>query len=131
MKNNKKPWGKEVDDQLQQVLKKMIEEGHNLSPITRSSVLKRLGLKSRSTLLLNNRVELIENARKTQLKNAGLDESGKKRRRTVHEQLIHCREQLQKAENEKKLLYEKMVAIIYNLNAKGLDVEEIMKPLRY
>ncbi|ALR30377.1 hypothetical protein ATE47_07505 [Chryseobacterium sp. IHB B 17019] len=80
--------------------------------------------------MLNNRAELIDNARITQLKNIGLDSTGKRKRKNLQEQLDYYKEKLEESEKEKEVLILKMAAIIYNLNAKGLDVEEIMIPLR-
>lgn len=128
---NKKPRGEEIDKQLKFLLDKMIEEGYHLSPISLATVSKRLGLKSRSTLVSNSRSEVIKNAKKLQLKNAGLNESGKKRRNTLQEQFEECKKKLKQLEIENELLLKKMAEIMYNLNARGLDVEEIMKPLRF
>lgn len=130
MEKSKKPRGEEIDIQLKKILNEMINDGLDLSPISRSIVLKKLGLKSRSTLLLNNRAELIDQARITQLKRAGLDHTGKRKRKNLQEQLDYYKKKLEESEKEKEVLILKMAAIIYNLNAKGLDVEEIMIPLR-
>ncbi|MDR4950625.1 hypothetical protein REB14_00345 [Chryseobacterium sp. ES2] len=130
MEKNKKLRGEEIDIHLKKILNEMLNDGFALSPISRSVILKKLGLKSRSTLLLNNRAELIDNARITQLKNIGLDSTGKRKRKNLQEQLDYYKERLEESEKEKEVLILKMAAIIYNLNAKGLDVEEIMIPLR-
>lgn len=130
MEKNKKLRGEEIDIHLKKFLNEMLNDGFALSPISRSVILKKLGLKSRSTLLLNNRAELIDNARIAQLKNIGLDSTGKRKRKNLQEQLDYYKEKLEESEKEKEVLILKMAAIIYNLNAKGLDVEEIMIPLR-
>ena len=130
MEKNKKLRGEEIDIHLKKILNEMLNDGFALSPISRSVILKKLGLKSRSTLLLNNRAELIDNARIAQLKNIGLDSTGKRKRKNLQEQLDYYKEKLEESEKEKEVLILKMVAIIYNLNAKGLNVEEIMIPLR-
>lgn len=126
---NKKPWGKELDGKLKIILEKMIQDGYYLSPISRSAVQKLLRIKSRSTLLLNNRAELIENAKLLQLKNAGLDNLGKRRRKNTDEKLNACKNELEKYKTENEKLHLIIQAIMYNLDSKGLDVEEIMKPL--
>lgn len=127
---NKKPWGKELDEKLRIILDTMIEDGYSLSPISRSVVQKRLGIKSRSTLLLNNRAELIDSARLLQLKNVGLDENRKKKRKNIEEQLIEYKNQVDKYKRENEKLYLAFKSIMYNLDCRGLDVEELMKPLR-
>ncbi|MDP9959773.1 hypothetical protein [Chryseobacterium lathyri] len=130
MEKNKKLRGEEIDIHLKKILNEMLNDGFALSPISRSVILKKLGLKSRSTLLLNNRAELIDNARIAQLKHIGLDSTGKRKRKNLQEQLDYYKEKLEESEKEKEVLILKMAAIIYNLNAKGLDIEEIMIPLR-
>ena len=78
--------GDKLSVQLMKELDKMILEGYHISPITRSALVKRLGIKSRSTLMLDSRSVLITNAAIIQLSNAGLDQNGKKKRNTVLEQ---------------------------------------------
>jgi hypothetical protein len=122
--------GKEADLKLKKILEEMIRDGYKTSPISRSSVLKKLGYKSRSTLLLNNRAQLIEEARKTQLQNMGL-KLGTSNRKSLVEQLDNCKKKLIESEGERKKLLSILTTVIYNLNARGLNVEEIMQTLRF
>lgn len=122
--------GNSLDLKLQDILKAMLLEGVKISPITRSSVQKRLGLKSRSTLVVKYRAEMIENARKIQLKEIGLDENGKKSRNTLKEQNDLLKEKLKVAEKERDALIEKLAMIINGIQAKGYNLEELMMPLR-
>jgi len=126
---NKKLRGKDIDIRLSTVLKEMIAEGFELAPISLATVIKRLGLRSRSTLLRDGRSEIIKNAKLTQLNNAGLNDKGKMKRAGLYEQLQDCKQKLIKSEEENKLLLSKIAAIMYNLNVRGLDVEELMAPL--
>ena len=122
--------GNELDKVLKDVLNQMIKDGYQLSPITRTNVQKKIGLKSRSTFITKDRSDLIDNARKIQLKNAGLDADARKKRNGLNEQLRLYKEKLTQLQNENTLLIEKIAVIITGLHSRGLDVEELMKPLR-
>ena len=126
----KKNRGEVLDENLKRELEKMILEGYHLSPISRAAVIKRLGIKSRSTLLLNSRSVLIANAAIVQLANAGLDPSGRKRRNTILEQNKLLKDKIEGLTSERDLLIEKIAMIINGCQAKGYNVEEIMLPLR-
>lgn len=130
MENNKKSRGKELNEKLKITLEEMIKDGYHLSPITISKVQKRLGLKSRSTLHLNDRSEWIQNARNLQIKNAGLTNTGSKKRKNTEEKLLSFKEELERYKTENKNLHKTLLAIMYNLDSRGLNVEEIMEPLR-
>ncbi|OCA71943.1 hypothetical protein BBI01_07235 [Chryseobacterium artocarpi] len=130
MENNKKLRGKDTDIELKRILEVMINDGYAISPISRTSILKKLGYKSRSTLLLNNRATLIDNARKIQLNNLGLNPTGKSHRKSLIEQLDNYKKKYTELEKENKLLLAQITTIMYNINSRGLDVEEIMRPLR-
>lgn len=121
--------GKKLDETLQLELEKMIESGYKLSPISRATLQRRLGLNSRSTLVVKHRAEMIENARVIQLKNAGLDSSGNKKRNTLKEQNENLKKQIVELEKQRDELIEKMAMIINGAQAKGYDVDEIMMPL--
>ena len=121
--------GDKLDSELIATLNDMMADGYHISPISRTTVQKRLKLKSRSTLLLNGRAEKIDNARKEQLADAGLDENGKKKRRGLYEQNALLKARIAELEMQNNNLLEKYVLITNGIIAKGLDVEELMKPL--
>lgn len=122
--------GDALDLQLQETLNAMITEGHNLSPISRATVQKRLHLKSRGTLALKQRLEMIENARISQLKTAGLNSDGAKSRNSSKEQIERLKEKLKIVEKERDATIEKLALIINGIQAKGYNLEELMMPLR-
>lgn len=126
----KKSRGKDLDEQLKNILNEMLSDGHKRSPITRSTVQRRLRLKSRSTLLLNGRDHRIDQARIQQLHDAGLNPDKKKRRNTHEEQIASLKNQIQNLEKQRDNLIEKLAMIVNGLQAKGLDVENLMLPLR-
>ena len=107
----------------------MLEKGFKLSPISRSTLQRRLKLKSRGTLCGNDRATMISNARKLQLKNAGLNENGTKKRNGLKEQNENLKKKIIELEKQRDNLVEKMAMIINGAQAKGYDVEEIMMPL--
>jgi len=121
--------GYDLDYKLQDLLKTMVIEGHVLSPISRSSVQSRLGLKSRGTLSVEFRAKLIENARISQLKASGLTVNEKKPRNTLIEQIEHLKGKLSEAVKERDSAIEKLALIVTGIQAKGYNSEELMKPL--
>lgn len=126
----KKQRGKNLDEKLKEVLQEMLKNGFKVSPISRSTVQRRLGLKSRSTFLIGGRAQLIDQARINQLHDAGLTPDKKKRRNTQEEQIKSLHERILQMEKERDSLIEKLATIINGLQAKGLDTEKIMLPLR-
>lgn len=126
----RKPRGENLDERLKQELEKMLKDGYHLSPISRVALQKRLGLNSSSTLGMTPRAELIKNARKQQLQNAGLDSDGKKRRNTLLEQNEELRMKNMALEKEKTNLIEQIAMLINGIQAKGYNLDELMLPLR-
>lgn len=120
-----------LDDRLKQELEAMLRDGYALAPISRPALQKRLGLKSRGTLAISHRAQLIESARASQLKAAGLDADGKKKRNTIQDQNILLQEKVLSLEKDKRAFVEKLSMIINGCQARGLDLEEIMLPIRY
>ena len=122
--------GQSLDDRLKYELERMLVDGHILSPISRSTLQNRLGLKSRGTLAIKYRAEIIENARLLQLKNSGLTSNGKKRRNMLEEQNGILKGRIVKLEQERDSLVEKIAQIINGIQAMGYNLEELMMPLR-
>jgi len=127
---SKKPRGENLDARLLETLDEMKKMGYKTAPISRSTVQRRLGLKSRSTLLLNGRAQIIDTARKFQLHEAGLDKNEKKRRSTSDEQILSLKAEIEELKKQRDHLIEKFAYIINGLQAKGYDTEKLMLPLR-
>jgi len=126
----KKPRGQNLNERLKKELDQMLKDGHTLSPISRSTLQRKLGLNSRSTLSMPARADMIENARRQQLHQAGLDSSGKKRRNTAQEQIEYLKQKIEALEKDKVNLIEQITMIINGIQAKGYQLEELMMPLR-
>lgn len=124
----KKLRGKELDKRLELELQKMIELGYKLSPISRSTLQRRLKLSSRGTLALKHRAMMIENAKQIQLEKAGITKKGKKRK-TLKEQNEVLKQEIIELKKERDLLIEKIAMIINGAQARGYDIDEIMMPL--
>jgi mRNA degradation ribonuclease J1/J2 len=124
----KKLRGKELDKRLELELQKMIELGHKLSPISRSTLQRRLNLSSRGTLALKHRAMMIENAKQIQLEKAGITQKGEKRK-TLKEQNEVLKQEIIELKKERDLLIEKIAMIINGAQARGYDIEEIMLPI--
>jgi len=127
---SKKPRGENLDARLREILEEMKKLGYKTAPISRSAVQRRLALKSRSTLLLNGRAQLIDNARNSQLHEAGLDKNEKKRRSTLDEQILNLKSENEELKKQRDNLIEKLARVVNGLLAKGYDAEKIMLPLR-
>jgi uncharacterized protein (UPF0335 family) len=122
--------GKKLDIQLKKELEDMIELGYKLAPISRSTLQRRLKLASRGTLSIPSRSLLIEEARKIQLDKEGLDLNKKKKRNTVIDQNKILKDRIKELESQRDNLIEKIAMIINGAQAKGYDVDELMKPIR-
>ncbi len=126
----KKLRGKDIDKWLVDTLSEMKKLGFKVAPISRTTLQRRGGFKSRSTLLLKGRAHLIDAARDIQLHEAGLDKNKKKRRNTQDEQIQNLKKEIEALKNDRDNLTIKLAEIINGLQAKGYKVEEIMLPLR-
>ena len=100
-----------------------------LAPISRPEVQRRLGLTSRATLV-GDRGRRIESARIAQLKESGRDPDGARRRRSLEERIAHLQAENADLIKQRDQLYEALSAIAQNCLLKGLDVENILTPLR-
>ena len=128
MDNRKK--SDDLDARLKKELLTMLEEGYALAPISRPALQKRLGLKSRGTLAVDHRAQLIDEARLKQLALAGLDSDGKKKRNGPVEQNKLLKERITALEQERDALIEKLAFITNGCQARGYDMDEIMLPIR-
>jgi hypothetical protein len=121
--------GINLDEAIDALLAQMISLGLELAPISRPEVQRRLGLTSRATLV-GDRGRRIESARIAQLKESGRDPDGARRRRSLEERIANL--QMENAEliKMRDQLYEALSEITHNCLLKGLDVEQILAPLR-
>ncbi|WP_420399621.1 hypothetical protein [Flagellimonas sp.] len=117
--------GEELDKRLKEELQKMIETGYVLAPISRATLQRRLGLKSRGTLALGHRAEMIQAARRKQLNNAGVSEETKKRK-SLREQNEELKEIIKSLEKERDGLIEKIGQLINGIQLRGYDIEDLM-----
>ncbi|PMX03143.1 hypothetical protein C1X59_05855 [Pseudomonas sp. FW215-R2] len=121
--------GGTLDEAIDALLAQMISLGLELAPISRPEVQRRLGLTSRATLV-GDRGRRIESARIAQLKESGRDPDGARRRRTLEERIANLQAENSDLIKQRDQLYEALSAIAHNCLLKGLDVENILNPLR-
>ncbi|PBQ00424.1 hypothetical protein CCL24_02600 [Pseudomonas congelans] len=121
--------GGTLDEAIDALLAQMISLGLKLAPISRPEVQRRLGLTSRATLV-GDRGRRIESARIAQLKESGRDPDGARRRRSLEERIAHLQAENADLIKQRDQLYEALSAIAQNCLLKGLDVENILTPLR-
>lgn len=121
--------GGTLDEAIDTLLAQMISLGLKLAPISRSEVQRRLGLTSRATLV-GDRGRRIESARIVQLKESGRDPDGARRRRSLEERISKLQVENASLIRQRDNLYEVLSVIVNNCLLKGLDVEDVLAPLR-
>ena len=121
--------GGTLDEAIDALLAQMISLGLELAPISRPEVQRRLGLTSRATLV-GDRGRRIESARIAQLKESGRDPDGARRRRSLEERIANLQAENAALITQRDRLYEALSVIVHNCLLKGLDVENILTPLR-
>lgn len=121
--------GSTLDEAIDALLAQMVSLGLELAPISRPEVQHRLGLTSRATLV-GDRGRRIEAARITQLKESGRDPDGARRRRSFEERIVHLQADNATLTTQRDRLYEALSLIVHRCLLKGLDVEDVMEPLR-
>ncbi|MNR02255.1 hypothetical protein D3C85_1180990 [compost metagenome] len=121
--------GSTLDEAIDALLAQMISLGLELAPISRPEVQRRLGLTSRATLV-GDRGRRIESARIAQLKESGRDPDGARRRRSFEERIAHLQAENSALITQRDRLYEALSVIVHKCLLKGLDVEDVMEPLR-
>jgi hypothetical protein len=121
--------GGTLDEAIDALLAQMISVGPELAPISRPEVQRRLGLKSRATLV-GDRGRRIESARIAQLRESGRDPDGARRRRSFEERISYLQSENATLITQRDRLYEALSAIVQRCLLKGLDVEDVMAPLR-
>lgn len=118
-----------LDEAIDALLAQMVSLGLELAPVSRPEVQRRLGLTSRATLV-GDRGRRIESARIAQLKESGRDPDGARRRRSFEERIAHLQAENAALITQRDRLYEALSVILHRCLLKGLDVEDVMEPLR-
>ncbi|RTT07261.1 hypothetical protein DY950_16025 [Pseudomonas aeruginosa] len=121
--------GDTLDEAIDSLLAEMISLGLEHAPISRTEVQRRLGLASRATLV-GERGNRIESARIAQLRESGKDPDHERRRRSLEERIAHLQAENTALVQQRDRFYEALSAIVHNCLIRGLDVEEILAPLR-
>ena len=121
--------GGTLDEAIDALLAQMVSLGLELAPVSRPEVQRRLGLTSRATLV-GDRGRRIESARIAQLKESGRDPDGARRRRSFEERIAHLQAENAALITQRDRLYEALSVILHRCLLKGLDVEDVMEPLR-
>ncbi|WP_260958607.1 hypothetical protein [Pseudomonas citri] len=121
--------GAALDEAIDALLAEMISLGLESAPISRSEVQKRLGLTSRATLV-GKRGENIDRARVAQLKESGKDPDRERRRRTFEEKIKYLQSENASLIKQRDQLFEALCLISNRCLVRGLDVEDVLAPLR-
>lgn len=121
--------GAALDEAIEALLAQMISLGLEQAPISRTEVQRRLGLTSRGTLV-GERGRRIESARVAQLRESGKDPDRERRRRNLEERISHLQTENADLIKQRDRLYETLTEISHNCLVRGLDLEEVLAPLR-
>ncbi|UXJ49573.1 hypothetical protein [Pseudomonas citronellolis] len=121
--------GTTLDEAIDALLAQMISLGLERAPISRPEVQRRLGLTSRATLV-GERGRRIEAARVAQLRESGKDPDHERRRRSLEERIALLQAENAALIKQRDRLYEALSVISHNCLVRGLDVEEVLAPLR-
>jgi hypothetical protein len=121
--------GAALDEAIDKVLAEMISIGLEHAPISRAEVQQRLGLTSRATLV-GERGRRIESARAAQLQESGKEPDSTRRRRSLEERIASLQAENAILIRQRDSFYEALFAISQNCMVRGLDIEEILSPLR-
>lgn len=121
--------GAALDEAIDKVLAEMISIGLEHAPISRTEVQQRLGLTSRATLV-GERGRRIESARAAQLKESGKEPDSKRRRRSFEERIASLQAENAILIRQRDSFYEALFTISQSCMVRGLDIEEILSPLR-
>ncbi|HCD9064377.1 hypothetical protein [Pseudomonas aeruginosa] len=121
--------GTTLDEAIDALLAQMISLGLERAPISRPEVQRRLGLTSRATLV-GERGRRIEAARVAQLQESGKDPDHERRRRSLEERIALLQAENAALIKQRDRLYEALSVISHNCLVRGLDVEEVLAPLR-
>lgn len=122
-----KPRGNDLDQAIKSICMEFLETDPKIVKISRSLIQKRLGLKSRSTLV-GSRGKIIDHYADIQLKNAGLTKGGKKKR-DASKTIENLRLENEKLRKERDKAISDYAAIIYGLKIRGIDAQEIMQQI--
>ncbi|MDT4872356.1 hypothetical protein FQZ97_1075340 [compost metagenome] len=121
--------GSALDEAIDSLLAQMISQGLERAPISRSEVQRRLGLTSRATLV-GERGRRIESARIAQMRESGKDPDRERRRRSLEERIAHLQAENAALITQRDRLLEALSVISHNCLVRGLDLEEVLAPLR-
>jgi hypothetical protein len=128
-KNTKVPRGNHLDLRLDEELAAMLSDVSGASPISFSSLTKRLGLNSRSTLHTKSRKEKIRNAIDQQFAIIDVESDLKSRRKNQAERIVDLERRNILLQTNLDHQIELVCRVIANATAKGWDVDFLLRPL--
>ncbi|WP_076591367.1 hypothetical protein [Herminiimonas arsenitoxidans] len=128
-KDNKASRGHDLDLLLDQELALMLSDISGNSPISFSSLTKRLGLNSRSTLHTKDRKEKIRQAIDQQFAIIGTASDGKFHRKSQADRILDLEKKNALLQAALDHQIEMVCRVIANATAKGWDVDFLLRPL--
>ena len=123
----KNPRGEELNKAIEDVCEELLPFHPSELKITRSAVQKRLGLKSRSTLI-GKRADIISSYASKQLDIHGVSKEAKKRKK-AETQLDKLKIENERLKKERDQAISDYCAILNGLKIRGIDVNEVFLPI--
>ena len=123
----KAPRGEELNIAITEICKELLSFHPDELKISRSAVQKRLGLKSRSTLV-GKRADIISGYALKQMDIHGTSKEAKKRKR-AETQLEKLKAENTRLKLERDQAISNYCAILNGLKIKGIDVNEVFLPI--
>lgn len=124
---DKKYRGSQLDKAIEEICQEYVQVDPRVGRLTRSLVQRKLGLKSRSTLI-GKRAEIIDYYIEEQRKNFNITKSGVKRR-SLEEKINSLKEKNEKLRKERDQAIADYVAILNGLKMKGIDIQDVFYPI--
>lgn len=119
--------GKELDQKIEEICKEYMNVNPAESRITRSLIVAKLELKSRSTIV-GKRGEIIDYYAREQERKFQFERPTTKRK-SLQQRIEKLKQENQALKEERDKAISTYMAILNGLNIRGINVDEIIEPL--
>lgn len=118
--------GNELDIEIQRTLDKYINISPEKSPISRKLIQVELNLKSRGTLSLKHRADMISNARIEQFNKFGMSLNRKGRRKNKDETIQELKCNIKLLEEQRSQLISALSECLIRSELNGVNISDVI-----